>query len=48
MLRRHRAIAVLEVIGNLGDPRPLQALAKGALGARLTQEAVTALKRLAR
>lgn len=47
-LRRIRAIEVLEHIGTADARAVLQSLAKGAAESRSTQEAKTALERLAR
>src|SRR5262249_58814508 len=47
-LRALRAIAVLERIGSPAAKEVLEALAKGAPGAKLTQEAKASLERLAR
>jgi WD40 repeat protein len=47
-LRSLRAVKVLEDIGTAAARQVLDGLARGAAGARLTQEAKTALERLAR
>ncbi|HKB38490.1 MAG TPA: hypothetical protein VKD72_18755 [Gemmataceae bacterium] len=47
-LRALRAVAVLEDVGTPPARKVLEALAKGSVEARLTQEAKAALARLAR
>src|SRR5262249_28782096 len=47
-LRQMRALEVLEMIGTPEARQVLGALARGAPGARMTQEASAALERLAR
>ena len=47
-LRAVRGVQVLETIANPDAQKVLAVLAGGAAGARLTQEAQAALKRLAR